>query len=141
MAIIIDKKQQSQLNQISFGHHGQISIVLLQIRYYFVYKGQLSFDKEQMLLRVICLNIKHFIAISKNQKFLPYETNAYSYYKEKIFRKENCKKLFLDLLAHQILLSKEYERILLNSGLEYDIDIKQIFLESKECENILKKQI
>ena len=141
MSINVPKKQKLNLSKVSFGQHGQMSIILCLIRFYFQYKGLLSLDEEQALLKVLCFNIKHFIALSQGQKFLAYEKNTYAYYKEKSYNRANCKNMFLDIFVCQVMLTKEYESAFLKGSPEHKNLIEQIYLESKECENVIKQQI
>ena len=141
MSIKTDKTEKLNLSQVSFGYHGQMSVILLQIRYYFVCKGKVKLDVEQALLKVLCFNIKHFLELSAGQNFLEHEKNTYAYYKEKITETQSGKKIFLDLLSHQILLSNEYKSLQANSLSDLGIDLSQILLESKVCENVIKAQI
>lgn len=145
----IQKKQSIKINEICYGHHGQISVILQQIRYYFLYKDSFCYDEEQVLLNAVCCNLKHFFNLTENvnqknceRRFFSYEKNTYGYYKEKIYRKESHKKMFLDLLTSQTLLIKEYEKNLYN-GCDnlFNKPISEIILESKECENAIKAQI
>ena len=141
MLVKIDKNPKTNLSKVSFGHHGQMSVILQQIRCYFLYKGVLSSDQIQTLLKVLCYNIKHFLALNQGQNFLAYEKNTYLYYKEQIVKLESTKKLFLDLYIGQTLLTNEYEKALFNGYTSVDSTIEQAYLESKDCENIIKKQI
>ena len=141
MSIKIQNNNHLTLTNVCFGHHGQISIILKQIRCYFLYKGIKTKSQEKALLETICCNVKHFIMLSKNQPFLPYEKNCYAYYLEKIAKRGKTKMLFLDLIASQTLLTSEYNRLLTN-GLNLPKSVsEQIIIESKGCENCLNEQI
>ena len=141
MSINTQVKQKINLSQISFGQHGQMSVILRLIKSYFLYKSFLSADEEQALIKVLCFNIKHFLALNEGQKFLAYEKNNYSYYEERSSKAVRCKKAFLDLFVYQTMLTKEYQTTLKKGCLECKDLIEEIIMESKECENIIKHQI
>ncbi len=141
MSKIINKKENIFLSKVCFGHHGQTSVILQQISYYFSCKSVLSDIERQILLKVICCNVKHLLELSKGQKFFSYEKNTYSYYKEKNFKKEKGKKILLDVLSWQTLLTKEYERFLQNNRNEFGDKLKAIISQSKECERVIKEQL
>ena len=96
MSTSICKQQKLNLSKVSFGQHGQMSVILRLIKSYFLYKGFLSQNEEQVLLKVLCLNIKHFLSLSQGQNFLAYEKNTYSYYEEKSPKIANCKEVLLN---------------------------------------------
>ena len=60
---------------------------------------------------------------------------------EKIAKQEKTKKLFLDLLASQTLLTSEYKCLLTNQLNLPKSVFEQIIIESKGCENLLNEQI
>ncbi len=130
-----------QLSKASFGHHGQTSVILQQIRCYFLYKTLLTESERQTLLKVICCNIKHLLLLNLGQPYFSYEKNTYAYYKEITASDKNSKKMFLDLLASQTLLSMEYQLLLESGNFELKDIVEQIILESKVCENSIKSQI
>ena len=136
-----NNKKSLILSRVCFGHHGQLSVLLQQTRCYFLYKDVLTDGQEKALLNAICLNLKHFLILSKNHDILPYEKNSYAYYIEKFEKKENYKKLFLDLVLSQTLLINEYQQLIKNQLiLEKGVE-EQIMVESIGCKSLLVEQI
>ncbi len=128
-----------------FGCHGQLSVLLKNVKLYFDLKPK---NKEfaDAILQVILCDIKHLIYLcnlscykSSFPNLLWYEKNTWQYYKDLKAPTKN-KELYLDIALGEYLLIENYKS-LLTSEENMKTEIKKLIIESQGCLSNLSEQL
>ena len=128
-----------------FGHHGELGVLLKNVKFYFDIKP-ISSGVADAILQVILCNVKHLIKLCNlNYKnlnrsiFISCEKNTWQYYKS-IKTPTKIKQLYLEVALSEYLLIENY-KMLFSSSKNLKADCLEKFItESKECLSCLKRQ-
>ena len=129
-----------------FGTHGQLSVLLRNIKFYFDIKPK---NKEcaDVILQVILCNIKQLIDLcnlgGKNQNlpsFLGLEKNTWQYYKS-IKTPTKTKQLYLEMAVGEDLLIESYKKLIISLEKSKSEKLQKIIEESKQCLEFINKQM
>ncbi len=135
-----NKRLLCRLNNLSFGMHGHLSVLLKELNYFFYFKRQQKEVPARLFMQSFISQLKHIIAISRlvdelggYSKIFDYKNNQVDYYKlpknKKIF--ENM--AILDGISNRILLKREYLKI---KKLTHDNKVNNVIDNAVEQINI-----
>ncbi len=140
------KKLTFLANDSCFGLHGELSVLLRNVKFYFDIKP-INKKLSDVILQVILCNIKHLIYLSSLYSnnsnlplFLEYEKNTWQYYKDNKTPTKS-KQLCLEMALSERLLIENYQKIIKISNGSDRERLKKLIAESKECLNYIIEQM
>jgi len=129
-----------------FGNHGQLSVLLRNLKFYFDIKPT-NKQLADAIFQVILCNIKHLIELCSLYRnsfslpiFLGYEKNTWQYYKD-IKTPTKVKQLYLEIALSEYLLIENYKKLIVNSESSKSDNLKKLILESEESIVYFSEQI
>ncbi len=129
-----------------FGIHGELSVLLRNVKFYFDVK-QKNKQFSDAILKVIICNIKHIIHLCSLYDaryslpiFFGYEKNTWQYYKE-IKTPTKIKQIYLEMALSEYLLIENYKNLMESIGSSIGDDLKKFIKESEDCLICLNQQI
>ncbi len=129
-----------------FGNHGELSVLLRNVKFYFDIKP-ISSGVADAILQVILCNVKHLIVLCNLNNKTPngsiligYEKNNWQHYKT-VKAPTKFKQLYLEVALSEYLLIENYKMLIDDAENSKSGCLEKLIAENKECLIYLRKQI